>query len=39
VSVQAAVANAAKGTVTVYLNKKVSAATKVAWFLLERGSP
>ena len=33
--VQAAVANPAKGTVTVYLNKKVSAATKVAWFILE----
>jgi hypothetical protein len=33
--VQAAVANPAKGTVTVYLNKKVSAATKVAWFVLE----
>jgi hypothetical protein len=33
--VQAAVANPAKGTVTVYLKKKVSAATRVAWFILE----
>jgi hypothetical protein len=37
--VQAAVPNESKGTVTVYLNKKVAAATKVAWFILERGAP
>lgn len=34
VYVQAAVANPATGTVTIYLNKKVTAATKVAFFIL-----
>jgi len=37
--VQAAVPNQANGTVTIYLNKKVAAATKVAWFVVERGAP
>jgi hypothetical protein len=37
--VQAAVPNISKGTVTVYLNKKVTAATKVAWFVLNFGAP
>ena len=32
--VQAAVPNVVKGTVTIYLNKKAPAATKVAWFIL-----
>ncbi len=39
VYVQAAVPNESKGTVTIYLNKKVAAATKVAWFIIERGAP
>jgi len=34
--VQATVPNVSKGMVTIYLNKKVAAATKVAWFLIER---
>jgi hypothetical protein len=34
VYVQAAVANPATGKITIYLNKKVSAATKVAYFIL-----
>jgi len=37
--VQAAVPNVSNGTVTVYLNKKVTAATKVAWFVLNFGPP
>jgi hypothetical protein len=37
--VQAAVPNSSKGTVTVYLNKKVTAATKVAWFVINFGPP
>ena len=37
--VQAAVPNVAKGTVTIYLRKKVSAATKVAWFVTEQTVP
>jgi hypothetical protein len=37
--VQAAVPNVAKGTVTIYLSKKVSAATKVAWFVIEQTVP
>ena len=32
--IQAAVANAATGKITIYLNKKVTAATKVAYFVL-----
>jgi hypothetical protein len=37
--VQSAVPNISKGTITVYLNKKVTAATKVAWFVLNFGAP
>jgi len=37
--VQAAVPNSSQGTVTVYLNKKVTAATKVAWFVINFGPP
>ena len=37
--VQAAVPNISKGTVTVYLNKKVTAATTVAWFVFNFGAP
>jgi hypothetical protein len=37
--VQAAVPSISKGTVTVDLSKKVTAATTVAWFVFDFGSP